>query len=69
MTLYSNGCPQCSVLEAKLNSKNVMYQICSDMNIITEVAEKNNIMSLPFLITDDGDILPFAKAVTYVNNL
>ncbi len=72
MTLYSTGHHQSSVLsllETKLNNAGVMYQICTDANIIKAVAEQHGIGSAPFLITDEGDVLPFTQAIEYVINL
>ena len=34
--LYSTHCPKCSVIEKKLNLKNIQYQICDDVNIMKE---------------------------------
>ena len=64
MILYSTGCPRCSVLIQKLNKKNIVYTIESDMQKITE----KGIKSVPILELDNGEMLPFAAANTWINN-
>ena len=34
-TLYSNDCPKCKILKFKLDSKNINYELCSDIDIMT----------------------------------
>ena len=35
ITLYSNDCPKCKILKFKLDSKNIQYELCSDIDIMT----------------------------------
>ena len=62
--LYSTGCPKCKVLETKLNNKNVNY------NVVTNVDEmlSKGIKSAPVLEID-GNVMDFASAVKWVNQL
>ena len=32
--LYSTGCPKCNVLKAKLDNKNIKYDVVSNVDII-----------------------------------
>lgn len=60
--LYSTGCPKCKVLKAKLDKKNVKYDICED----TDIMLNKNIANLPALEVND-EIYDFAKAVKWAN--
>lgn len=33
-TLYSNNCPKCKILKAKLDEKNIQYTLCSDIDLM-----------------------------------
>ena len=46
--LYSTGCPKCNVLEAKLNSKSIKYEVCTDI----EVMQSKGMMTAPNLEVD-----------------
>jgi glutaredoxin-related protein len=62
ITLYTTHCPQCEVLQAKLNSKNIEYQIIEDVKEM----RKLGFLSAPMLQVND-EIMPFAAAVKWVN--
>ena len=62
--LYSTGCPKCKVLETKLNNKNVSYNVVTDVN---EMLNKG-IKSAPVLEVD-GNVMDFASAVKWVNQI
>ena len=32
--LYSTNCPKCNVLEKKLQSKNIDFEICNDVDLM-----------------------------------
>ena len=62
IVLYSTGCPKCTVLKSKLQSKEIEYR------------EENNVeQMLAIGLTEvpalqiDGKILPFADAVRWIN--
>lgn len=61
--LYSTGCPQCHVLETKLNNKGIKY------NVITDIAVMLNkgLVTVPVLEVD-GELLKFAAAVNFINH-
>lgn len=63
--VYSTGCPQCKVLEAKLANKNVDYIKIDDM----EQIKKMGFVSVPYLVIDDQDPMNFSQAVKWVNSL
>lgn len=46
--MYSSHCSKCNILQKMLDKKNINYEIISDENIYMQVAEKNNILSMPF---------------------
>ena len=62
--LYSTGCPKCKVLKAKLDQKDLTYDIETDIEKMKEL----NILSLPVLKVDDK-FLQFKDAVDWVNSL
>ena len=61
--LYSNGCPKCRVLEAKLTAKNISY--VKNENV-SEVADMG-FQSLPVLKLGDRH-LSFVEANAWVNS-
>lgn len=63
MTLYSTGCPKCNVLKKKLEAKNVQFNLESDQVKVTEKANELNLLTVPFLIMEDGRVLTFEQAV------
>lgn len=60
-TLYTIHCPQCRVLEAKLNQKHIDYEIITDVEEMREMGIK----SAPALEVD-GQILNFSQAIKWV---
>ena len=60
--LYSTHCPKCTVLEKKLNQKNIQYDIVTDIDLMQE----KGFLSLPVLDVD-GDIMDFGDAIKWVN--
>lgn len=64
IVLLTTGCPQCHVLEAKLNQKKVDY---------TTVFGEEEIIRLGFtsapLLKVGDEVLDFMKAVKYINSL
>ena len=59
--LYSNHCPQCRVLEAKLKQNNIEYQNINDIDLMLEKGFK----SMPMLEVD-GVIMNFAQSNTWI---
>ena len=62
ITLYSTGCPKCTILKKKLDQKNIGYEINNDVDLMQE----KGFMSLPVLDVD-GEILDFGGAINWVN--
>ena len=62
ITLYSTGCPQCNVLEKKLDSAHIQYVV--DEDVATMIAK--GFQSAPMLEVD-GEIMNFVEAVRWVN--
>lgn len=60
--LYSTGCPKCKVLKAKLDSKEISYDIISD----TSVMINKGIETVPVLEAD-GNVMDFKTAVDWIN--
>lgn len=58
------GCPKCAVLKRKLQSKDVAYQECQDIDTMIDLGIKN----VPVLRTD-SEVLQFAEAVKYINQI
>ncbi len=60
--LYSTNCPKCNVLEKKLQSKNINFEICNDVDLMLS----KGIQQAPNLEVD-GELMDFTKAVKWVN--
>lgn len=61
--LYTTNCPKCQVLKAKLDSKNIQYDIVTD---IKEIREKG-FLSAPILQIGDK-FYSFGEAIQYINS-
>ncbi len=61
---YSTGCPRCSVLKQKLESKNIEFETVTDVDKMLELG----IQSAPNLSVD-GKILDFSKAIKWINSI
>ena len=60
--LYSTNCPKCNVLEKKLQSKNIDFKICNDVDLMLS----KGIQQAPYLEVDN-ELMDFSKAVKWVN--
>ena len=60
--LYSTNCPKCNVLEKKLQSKNIDFEICNDVDLMLS----KGIQQTPYLEVDN-ELMDFSKAVKWVN--
>lgn len=63
VTLYTTGCSRCTVLEKKLDSKQIHYKKEENTNTMLE----KGIKSVPVLEVQ-GQRLNFLEAVQWVNN-
>ena len=62
ITLYTTDCPQCKVLEKKLDAKNISFQ----KNTSVKEMLSKGIASAPVLEVD-GQLLNFAAANAWIN--
>lgn len=63
--MYTTGCPQCIILEKKLEQKNVKVERIEDMNLIVALGMR----SVPILELEDGTRLMYRDAIDWVNAL
>ena len=61
--LYSNSCPQCKVLEAKLKDKSINYQEVNDIDLMLE----KGFRSMPMLEVNE-DVMTFAQALKWLTD-
>ena len=59
---YSTYCPRCRVLQEKLDSKNIKYEIHTDTQEMVQLG----LVNAPALQLEDGQILDFGKAVKWI---
>lgn len=64
VTLYTNHCPRCVVLENKLNEKGIAFESETDEDVMIA----KGFMSAPMLDVD-GKVMNFAEAVKWVNEV
>ncbi len=63
VTLYSNGCPKCRVIESKLMAKNIKFEKSQDFDRLMKEGKQ----SLPFLEVG-GELFDFVTANQWINN-
>lgn len=64
VVLYTIDCPKCKVLETKLNSKNIPYEVFKDKDKMIE----KGLSTMPVLEVD-GRLLDFGQAVKWINEV
>lgn len=62
ITLYSTHCPKCVVLEKKLDTKNIQYELVEDQDVMIE----KGFMTAPVLDVD-GKVMQFKEANDWIN--
>ncbi len=62
--LYSTGCPKCKVLKAKLDSKEIKYDVVDNVDEMLRLG----MTTVPCLGVD-GEVLNFKESVDYINSL
>ncbi len=62
ITLYSNHCPKCNVLEKKLKQKNISYEEVNDIEIMKE----KGYLTVPVLEVDSTS-MDFRTANEWIN--
>ena len=65
IVLYTIDCPNCLILEKKLNAKGVEYSKVSDKETI--IAKGFGDSSFP-LLEVDGTVMDYKTAISWVNN-
>ena len=60
--LYTTYCPKCSVLEKKLKSKNIEFEICDDIDLMLS----KKIQQAPYLEIDNK-LMNFSEAIKWIN--
>lgn len=61
VTLYSTGCPKCTVLKRKLENSSIDFRVLYDMDRLLELG----FMEAPVLQVD-GQYLNFSKAIKWI---
>ena len=62
--LYSTNCPKCNILEKKLQSKNIVYVLETNIDLMIN----KGFSSAPMLEVD-GKVMDFKSAIEWVNNM
>lgn len=60
--LYTTHCPKCNVLKKKLESKNIKFKICEDVDLMLS----KGIQQAPCLEVDN-ELMDFSNAIKWVN--
>lgn len=63
IVVYTIGCPQCDILEKKLQQKQIVYNTINDEKIF----DKLNIEEFPMMSVNDGPLMNYKQAITWVN--
>ena len=63
ITLFTTDCPKCKVLKAKLDSKNIAYEVSNDLSVL----ESQGYKTVPMLRVREK-YLDFMESVNFVNN-
>lgn len=64
VVLYSTHCPRCNVLESKLESKKIEFELVTDVKVMTD----KGFMSAPMLEVD-GEVMKYPEAINWVNEV
>ena len=62
ITVYSTHCPQCKVLEKKLQMAGIEFTICDDMEVMNKLGMK----SAPGMQVNCGPLMNFKEALTWI---
>ena len=62
--LYSTGCPKCGVLKKKMETKQISFTLCEDV----EIMKNKGLRSAPALEVNSV-IMDFAGAIKWINGL
>lgn len=67
ITLFSNHCPKCKVLEKLMRDKNIEFTLVDSEELVFKVADENNINSMPFAEVN-GNILTTKELQDFINS-
>lgn len=67
ITIYSTGCPKCKIAERLLNSKNIKYELNTNLDEINPIADEKNIDSVPFADIN-GKIVDSKSLFDWIDN-
>ena len=59
---YSTNCPRCHVLQKKLDSKNIQYEIHTNREEMISLG----LVNAPALKLEDGRLLDFGEAIKWI---
>ena len=62
---YTNNCPNCKILKLLMDKKGIKYEVFDDENIYMNIANENNIRSMPFAEID-GIVLNTKELQDYI---
>lgn len=62
VVLYTTGCVKCKSLKARLDAKEIKYDIVDDLNVM----ESKGFMSVPVLEVD-GKTMRYEEAMNWIN--
>lgn len=62
IVLYSTHCPKCSIVERKLNEKNIVYDEVNDIDNMIALG----LTEVPWLKVD-GRMMNFGEAIKWIN--
>ena len=68
ITLFSNDCPRCKVLEKKMMQKGIVFSINKNQNDLMAAAAQAGLQSTP-IVQVDQQWMDFATANQFINSL
>ena len=61
----TESCPRCKMLKQRMMEKNIDFKENTDEEEMANLG----FMTIPMLKTDDGELLDFGKAISWINSL
>ena len=59
---YTTNCPRCHVLQKKLDSKNIQYEIHTDTQEMIDLG----LVNAPALQLEEGQLLDFKQSIEWI---
>ena len=59
---YSTNCPRCHVLQKKLDSKNIQYELHTDTQEMIDLG----LVNAPALQLEEGQLLNFKQSIEWI---